>query len=155
MTSKRGRASEKPEHSYNHDKFFNEGAAEKFVLISKNRSFIKEKGFHHLDDFFCKTIVNKGLRALCQRPSPAAINVVREFYANLASHVLKKVRVRKVLVDFGEKSINRYYNLEPVNPEAFDRLHELPNYPKVLRMLTNGHGEWKLDSEGHTVHFKA
>ena len=22
-------------------------------------------------------------------------------------------------------------------------------------MLTNGHGEWKLNSEGHTVHFKA
>ena len=63
--------------------------------------------------------------------------------------------MRGVLVDFSAKSINRYYNLEPVNPEAYDRLHEHPNYPEVLRMLTNGHGEWKLNSEEHTMHFKA
>ena len=80
--------------------------------------------------------------------------VVQEFYTNLAAHVLKKVRVRGVLVDFNAKSINRYYNLESVNPEAYDQLHENPNYPKVLRMLTNKQGEWKLNNEGHTVHFK-
>ena len=61
----------------------------------------------------------------------------------------------EVLVDFSAKSINQYYNLEPVNPKAYDRLHEHPNYPEVLRMLTNGHGEWKLNSEGHIMHFKA
>ena len=141
MTTKRGWASEEPTHSYDHDIFVNESAIEKFGLISKNRLFIKEKGFHRLNDFFRKTIANKGWWALCQPPSPAATSVVREFYANLASHVLKKVRVRGVLVDFSAKSINRYYNIEPVNPETFDRLHEQPNYPGVLRMLTNGRGE--------------
>ena len=155
MTAKRGRASEEPAHSYDHDKFINESATEKFGLISKNMSFIKEKGFHHPDDFFRKTIANKGWWALCQPPSPAATSVVREFYSNLASHVLKKVQVSGVLVDFSAKSINLYYSLEPVNPKAFDWLHEHPNYPEVLRMLTNGHGEWKLNSEGHAVHFKA
>ena len=60
-----------------------------------------------------------------------------------------------MLVDFSAKSINCYYNLEPVNSKAFDRLHEHPNYPKVLRLLTNGQGEWKLNNNGHTVHFKA
>ena len=60
-----------------------------------------------------------------------------------------------MLVDFSAKSINRYHNLELVNAEAYDRLHEQPNYPEVLRMLTNGHSEWKLNSEGHVVHFKA
>ena len=149
MTAKRGQTSEKPTHSYDHDKFVNESATKKFSLSSKNRSFIKEKRFHHPDDFFRKTIENKGWRALCQPPSPAATSVVREFYANLTSHVLKKVQVHGVLVDFSAKSINWYYNLEPVNPEAFDLLHEQPNYPEVLRMLTNGHGEWKLNSEGH------
>ena len=138
-----------------HENFFNESAVEKFGLISKNRSFIKEKGFHHLDYFFHKTSANKGWQALCQPPSPAAISVVREFYSNLASHVLKTVRVVEVLVDFSAKSINRYYNLEPVKPKTFDRLHEQPNYPEVLRMLTNGHDEWKLNSERHFVHFKA
>ena len=60
-----------------------------------------------------------------------------------------------VLVDFSAKSINWYYNLKAVNPEAYDRLHENPNYPEVIRMLTNGQGEWKLNNEGHAVHFKA
>ena len=60
-----------------------------------------------------------------------------------------------VLVDFSVKSINWYYNQELVNPEADDRLHEQPNYLEVLRMLTNEHGEWKLNSKGHAVHFKA
>ena len=128
---------------------------EKFGLISKNRSFIKEKGFHHPDDFFHKTIANKGWRALFQASRPATTSVVQEFYANLASHVLKKVWVRGVLVDFSAKSINQYYNLESVNPKTYDSLHEHPNYPEVLRMLTNGQGEWKLNSEGNVVHFKA
>ena len=108
MSTKRGRASEVPQHNYDHDKFVNESAVEKFSLISKNRSFIKEKGFHHPDDFFHKKIANKGCGALCQPPSPTATSVVREFYANLASHVLKKFRVCGVLVDFSAKSINRY-----------------------------------------------
>ena len=116
MTSKRGRASEEPKHNYNHEKFVNESATEKFGLILKKRSFIKEKGFHHPDDFFRKTIANKGWQALCEPPSPTTISVVREFYANFAFHVLNKVRVCEVLVDFSAKSINRYYNLEPVNP---------------------------------------
>ena len=155
MSSKRSQASEEPAHSYDNDKFANESATEKFDLISKNRSFIKEKGFHHPNELFCKTIANKGRRALCQSSSPIAISVVREFYANLASHVLKRVRVRGVLVDFSAKSINRYYNLLPINPKDYDRLHEHPNYLEVLRMLTNEHDEWKLNNEGHIVHFKA
>ena len=89
--------------------------------------------------------------ALCQPPRPASTSVVREFYANIASHILKRVQVRGVLVDFSAKSMNRYYNLEPVNLEAYDRIHEHPNYPEVLKMLTNGQGEWKLNSEGHAV----
>ena len=129
MSSKRSQVSEEPTHSYDHDKFVNESAAEKFGLILKNRSFIKGKGFHHPDDFFHKIITNKGWRALCQPPSLGATSVAREFYANIASHVLKRVRVCGVLVDFSAKSINRYYNLESVNPEAYDRLHEHPKYP--------------------------
>ena len=92
---------------------------------------------------------------LYQPPRSAATMVVREFYTNLAAYVLKKVQVRGVLVDFSAKSINEFYNLEPVNLEEYDRLHETPNYPEVLRMLTNDQSEWKLNNEGHVVHFKA
>ena len=108
--------------------------------ICKNRSFIKEKGFHHPDDFFQKTIEAKGWRALCQPPRPAAMSVVREFYANLASHVLKRVRVRGVLVDFSAESINSFYSLEHVPAGPFDQLREHLDYPEVIRILTKGRG---------------
>ena len=155
MTTKRGRASEEPAHSYDHDKFVNESAVEKFGLISKNRSFIKEKGFHHPDDFFCKTIANKGWRALFQPPTPAATMVVREFYANLASNMNKKVKMHGVWVNYCAKSINEFYNLEPVDFGALDSLYAASNYPEILRVLINGQGEWKLNNEGHAIHFMA
>ena len=83
------------------------------------------------------------------------MSVVREFYSNFASHVVKKVRVRGLLVDFSVESINHYYNLDHVPLEPFDWLYEHPDYPEVIRVLTNGLGEWKLDREGQAVHFKA
>ena len=100
LSSKRSRKIEEPSHDYDHEKFVNASAIEKFCLISKNRSFIKEKGFHHPNNFFHQTIVNKGWKTLCKWPRSAAHMVVREFYANLAAHALKKVRVHGVLVDF-------------------------------------------------------
>ena len=155
LPTKRSRSSEDPTPTYDVTWFVNEGVADRFGTICKNRSFIKEKGFHHPDDFFRKTIAAKGWRALCQPPHPAAMSVVREFYANLASHVLKKVRVRGILVDFSAKSINSFYSLDHVPSEPFNRLYEHPDYPEVIRVLTNGRGEWKVNSEGHAVHFKA
>ena len=154
MTAKRGRASEETAQNYDHTKFVNEGAAEKFNLISKNRSFIKEKGFHHPEDLFRKTIANKGWRALCQPPKPAATMIVQEFYANLVANINKWVRVRGIWVDFGVKSINKFYNLEPMDNGAFNSLYAAPNYPEVLRVLNNGRCEWKINSEGNSVHFK-
>ena len=155
LPTKRGRPSEDSTPNYDVTLFVNEGAVDRFGTICKNRSFIKEKGFHHPDDFFRKTIAAKGWWALCQPPHPAAMSVVREFYANLASHVVKKVRVRGVLVDFSAGSINHNYNLDHVPSEPFDRLYERPDYSEVIRVLTNGRGEWKLNSEDHVIHFKA
>ena len=155
LTAKRGPASKDLTPNFNLTKFVNEGAVDRFGTICKNRSFIKEKGFHHPDDFFSKTIATKGWRSLCQLPRPAATSVVREFYANLASHVVKKVRVCGVLVDFSAQSINQFYNLDLVPPKPFDQLYERLDYPEVIRVLTNGRGEWKLNNEGHAVDFKA
>ena len=155
LPAKRSRASEAPTPAFDASRFANLSADEWFGSICKNRSFIKEKGFHHPDDFFRKTIEAKGWRALCQPPRPAAMSVVREFYANLASHVLKKVRVRGVLVDFSAESINSYYGLEHIPPGPFDQLREHPDYLEVIRVLTNGRGEWRINSAGHAVNFKA
>ena len=91
-SEKSRRVDEKPK-DFDHTKFVNVGVVEKFTLILKNCSFIKEKGFHHPDDFFRQTIINKGWRALCQPPRQVATMVVREFYANLASLVVKKVKL--------------------------------------------------------------
>ena len=79
LPTKRGRANEDLTPNFNISKFFNEGVADRFGTICKNRSFIKEKGFHHPDDFFHKTIATKGWRVLCQPPRLAATSVVREF----------------------------------------------------------------------------
>ena len=155
LPAKRSRPSEAPTPAFDASRFINESAADRFSIIFKNRSFIKEKGFHHPDDFFRKTIEKKGWRALCQPPRPAAMSVVREFYANLASHVLKKVRVRGVLVDFSAESINSFYGLEHIPPGPFDQLREHPDYHEVIRVLTKGQGEWRINSEGNAVNFKA
>ena len=155
LPAKQSRPSEAPTPAFDASRFANMSAAERFGTICKNRSFIKEKGFHHPDDFFRKTIEAKGWRALCQPPRPAAMSVVREFYANLASHVLKRVRVRGVLVDFSAESINSFYGLEHVPPRPFDQLREHPDYPEVIRVLTKGRGEWRINSAGHAVNFKA
>ena len=72
---KRGQASEEPTPNFDLTKFVN-CATDRFGTICKNRSFIKEKGFHHPDDFFRKTIATKGWRALCQPPHPATTSVV-------------------------------------------------------------------------------
>ena len=56
LSSKISKASEELTHEYDHEKFFNESATEKFSLISKNRSFIKEKEFHHLMISFVKPL---------------------------------------------------------------------------------------------------
>ena len=141
LPAKRSRPNKDPTPTFDASRFVNVSAVERFGTICKNRSFIKEKGFHHPDDFFHKTIEAKGWRALCQHPRPAAMSVVREFYANLASHVLKKVRVRGVLVDFSAESINRFYSLEHVPAGPFDQLREHPDYPEVIRVLTKGRGE--------------
>ena len=155
LPAKRSRPSEDPTPTFDASRFLNASAADRFSTICKNRSFIKEKGFHHPDDFFRKTIERKGWRALCQPPRPAAMSVVREFYANLASHVLKKVRVRGVLVNFSAESINSFYGLEHIPPGPFDQLREHPDYPEVIRVLTKGRGEWRINSAGHAVNFKA
>ena len=155
LPTKRSWSSEDPTPTYDVTRLVNASAADRFCTICKNRSFIKEKGFHHPNDFFRKTIAAKGWRALCQPPHPAAISVVREFYANLASHVLKKVRVRGILVGFSAESINSFYSLDHVPSEPFNRLYEYPDYPEVIRVLTKGRGEWKINSAGHAVHFKA
>ena len=94
------------------------------------------------DSITCIISSRKPLRIRVEgiMPTPRSTDtmVVREFYANLVVHTFQKVTVQGVLVDFSTNSINEFYNLELANNEAYDRVQENPNYPKVLRLLTNG-----------------
>ena len=53
------------------------------------------------------------------------------------------------------ESINSFYGLEHIPPGPFDQLHEHPDYHEVIRVLTKGRGEWRINSAGHAVNFKA
>ena len=64
LPAKRSRSSEDPTPTYDVKQFVNGSDADRFGIICKNRTFIKEKRFHHPDDFFRKTIAAKGWRAL-------------------------------------------------------------------------------------------
>ena len=63
--------------------------------------------------------------------------------------------MRGVLVDFSAESINRFYSLEHVPVGPFDQLREHPDYLEIIRVLTKGRGEWRINSAGHAVNFKA
>ena len=115
---------------------------------------LRRRGFTTLRISFARQLRTKG-GGHCANPLHQLPMVVREFYANLASHMNKKVRVRGIWVDFYAKSINEFYNLDPKDVRAFDSLYAAPNYLEILRVLTNGKGEWKLNSEGHAINFKA
>ena len=52
LLAKRRRSNEDPTPTFDASRFVNASAADRFGTIFKNRSFIKEKGFHHPDDFF-------------------------------------------------------------------------------------------------------
>ena len=47
LPAKRSRASANPTPTFDASHFINASAADRFSTICKNRSFIKEKGFHH------------------------------------------------------------------------------------------------------------
>ena len=65
LSSKRSHRVEEPVEDYDRTKFVNLEASKRFTLISTNRSFIKEKGFHHLEDFFKKTIAKNMVEVTC------------------------------------------------------------------------------------------
>ena len=59
------------------------------------------------------------------------------------------------MVDFSAESINSFYSLEHVPAGPFDQLREHPDYPEVIRVLTKGRGEWRINSASHAVNLKA
>ena len=108
LSSKSSRANEEPSPAYDHDKFVNESVASSLPIAPSLRR--RDSNFPTI--FSAKLYLGKGG---VHYAKPRGRLLVREFYAKLVAHVLKKVHVHGVLVDFSAKSINRYYNNELVN----------------------------------------
>ena len=81
-TSKKSYSSAAKEYDFS--KFENLRTSRKYKFLLKNRKFIKEKGFVHLEDFFLKDNANKGWKELCKSPKQVVGPVVREFYSNFS-----------------------------------------------------------------------
>ena len=80
---------------------------------------------------------------------------MREFYANLSKQEDKKVWVRCDRVPLNRVTINAFYYIPYVNDEEYQKLCAEPNYLDIIKCLTNDKGEWKINSEGQVVNFKA
>ena len=71
-------------------------------------------------------IVERQWFQLVEQPPPAAINIVKEFYANAMEHVDHVVIVRGKPVAFHANAINEYFGLEtPTDDPYEDALPEL------------------------------
>ena len=81
--------------------------------------------------------------------------MVREVYANLSEQVDKKVWVRGFWVPFDNTTINVLYQIPHVGDEGYQRLNAEPNYMEIIKCLTNGQGQWKVNSKGQVVNLKA
>ena len=80
---------------------------------------------------------------------------MREFYANLSKQEDKKVWVRGVRFPSDRATINSFYHIPHVNDEEYQRLCVEPNYLDIIKCLTSGKGEWKINSVGQVMNFKA
>ena len=100
MSSKSSQASEEPFSAYDHDKFFNESATEKFNLISVNRSFIMEKRFQHPDDLFRKTIAKEGVGCIVPTPEASChdgcVGILRQPSSSCAQEGLSLLGVGRI-----------------------------------------------------------
>ena len=63
--------------------------------------------------------------------------------------------MEKVWVPCDRATINAFYNIPHVDDEEYQKLSVEPNYLDIIKCLTNGQGEWKINSEGQVVNFKA
>ncbi|KAJ9561910.1 hypothetical protein OSB04_007070 [Centaurea solstitialis] len=112
-----------------------------------------DKGFTEriMDEvIFVKTVIDGfGWRDLCKVPTPHNIDVVREFYAEVAAALKKnkeKVKVRGTMVSFSAKAINGFFNLTPPTDSLHEKMVQRAseaNARKVLAMIATPNAFWK------------
>ena len=62
--------------------------------------------------------------------------------------------MRGVWVPFDRATINAFYQIPHLDDEEYQRLNEEPNYMEIIKCLSNGQGQWKVNSKGKVVNFK-
>ena len=109
----------------------------------QHRDLIGERGFNKWVSPFQELVESKGWNLLCEHKAPRFVYVVKEFYANMVGMKDKVVYVRGKWIPFGREHIDQMYNLrERKNGSKFKRLVEVPDYQKIVDLLTDGKGKW-------------
>ena len=63
--------------------------------------------------------------------------------------------MRGVWVPFNRATINAFFHIPQMDDTDYQRLSVEPNHLEIIKCLTNDQGEWKINSEGQVVNFKA
>ena len=109
----------------------------------QHRDLIGERGFNKWVSPFQELVESKGWHLLCEHKAPRFVYVVKEFYANMVGMKDTVVYVRGKWIPFGREHIDQMYNLqERKNGSKFKRLVEVPDYQKIVDLLTDGKGKW-------------
>lgn len=113
-----------------------------------NKSLVPERGLKPVarkDGEMAEMIAERKWDNFTRQPDPAAISIVKEFYANVASSDSFVVQVRGKAVAFSRNAINSYFRLP--NIEVGDYLKrgmESFNLTAVIQGLCKPGTEWKL-----------
>ena len=63
--------------------------------------------------------------------------------------------MRGVWVSFGRATINAFYHIPQMDDGDYQRLSAEPKHLEIIKCLINDQGEWKINSKGQVVNFKA
>ena len=72
----------------------------------QHRDFIGERGFNEWISPFQELVKSKGWHLFCEHKAPGFVDVVIEFYANMASMKDKAVHVKGKWISFGKEPID-------------------------------------------------
>ena len=108
-----------------------------------HKDFIRERGFNKLISPFREVMENRGWNLLCDHKPVGLTTVVKDFFANMVGKKDKMCYIGGKRISFDMKEINKTYNLkEQKNGSKFKKLLKEPNHQKIVKLLTDGKGEW-------------
>jgi len=109
---------------------------------------VQERGLTpdaNLDGDMALQIVERQWFQLVKQPPPAALNIVKEFYANAIEHVNCVVMVRGKPVAFHANAINEYFGLETTIDDPYE--DALPELDDLIDCLCKPGTKWVTQAD--------